>query len=136
MPDVSGRPFMLFLTQYGFLIFLVNFGLSFIGAAMAKKSGYSYGGFLCLGMFTSFVISIIVAACIKPKPGSNYFGKPVVFAQPGISCGQCGTVCSISMVYCPKCGRKIKGECKSCGGECSDDMAFCPTCGKEVSEEW
>ena len=42
-----------FLTNYGvylFIFFGINFGLSFIAAAMAKTKGYSYGGFLCLGM--------------------------------------------------------------------------------------
>lgn len=132
MPTVS--PFMNFLTQYGFLLFGANLGLAFIGAAMAKKRGYSYGGFLCIGIFATFVVGIIAAACLKPKAGSDYFGKPKAYVQPGIACKQCGALCAPNMVYCPKCGRKLKGVCQSCGSECTDDMAFCPMCGKEVSD--
>jgi len=50
----------------------VAVGLAFIPASVARKKGYSYGGFWCFGFF-AFVPAIIVAACIKPKQ------KPLVY---------------------------------------------------------
>ena len=108
MPDISSSPFMDFIAQFGIWLFSINLGLSFIGAAMAKKRGYSYGGFLCLGIFTSFIVNLIVAACLKPREGSPYLRSRLVYAPAGIFCRQCGSLCSFDMVFCPKCGTKIQ----------------------------
>lgn len=135
MASESSSLFIQIFNQYGILIIGANIGLAFIGAAMAKKRGYSYGGFLCLGIFATFVVGIIVAACLTPKEGSDFYGKKSENETlSGIACTQCGAVCAPDMVHCFKCGRKIRGVCQSCGSEFTDGMEYCPTCGKEVSE--
>ena len=97
-----------FIYIYGILFFGANIGLAFIGAAMAKKRGYSYGGFLCLGIFTTFLVGIIVAACLPPREGSDYYSKTGAYGQqPGVACTQCGTVCAPNMLHCFNCGTKL-----------------------------
>ena len=133
-----GYGFGTFLASYGvylFMFFGINFGLSFIAAAMAKGKGYSYGGFLCLGMFTAFWIAIIVASSRIPKSGSRYllqrdmeqyFAQRNLHAQPNqhqpiaqnvqsaeesvIECTGCGATCNSGMAFCPSCGMKDPGK--------------------------
>ena len=46
-----------------------NVGLSFIPASVARKKGRSFWGFLCLGIFLSFLISLFVALWSSKKTG-------------------------------------------------------------------
>jgi len=48
-------------------------GLAFVPASIAGKKGYSFGGFWCFSFFCSFIPAIIVAACLKPKYGSQQY---------------------------------------------------------------
>jgi len=88
----------------------LQIGLSFIGASMAKKKGYSFGGFWCLGFFSSFLIGIIVAAIV---PDLNlYVRKDELFARPPMppmarSCPACGKPVPMSDSFCPACGVKM-----------------------------
>ncbi len=87
-------------------------GLSFIGASMAKKKGYSFGGFWCLGFFSSFLIGIIVAAIV---PDLNryvtrdelYYARPIV---PPVSrpCPACGKPLGEGDLFCSGCGSKVQ----------------------------
>lgn len=45
---------------------LVVIRLAFIPASMARKKGYSYGGFYVFGIF-AFLIAVIVAACLQDR---------------------------------------------------------------------
>jgi hypothetical protein len=126
-----GYGFIDFLATYGiylFWFFAINFGLSFIGAALAKKKGYSYGGFLCLGIFTAFWLSLIIVACLTPREGSPYLeqkdreqrykqqhqnssqtqtGQSKISMAPGFfACSGCGAKCENEVMYCPSCGKK------------------------------
>lgn len=127
-------PFIKFLAQYGIWLFGANLGLSFIGAAMAKKRGYSYGGFLCLGIFATFIVGIIVAACLKPKPTSEYYHPKNRYRGVTISCGSCGAMCTQDMDFCPKCGSQLKNKCSACGADCTSEMKFCTKCGAQTSD--
>ena len=54
-------PVLIFLLIVG-----VSVGLAFIPATIAKKKGYSYGGFFVLGLFF-FLIGLIVVLCLDDK---------------------------------------------------------------------
>lgn len=119
--------FAVFLTNYGIYLLGINLGLSFIGAAMAKKRGYSYGGFLCLGIFVSFIVGIIVAACLKPKEDSEYLNPTIKVSVPYNQLNRQQQ----SVVQNTYANADNVFACKQCGAQCSTGMAFCPTCGKQ-----
>ena len=127
--------FTTFLTTYGIYLLIfalnINFGLAFIGAAIAGKKGYSYGGFLCLGIFVAFWLSLIIAACLKPRAGSRYlaqrnqqpqYAQQCPPAQPPNEqnaqpqqegarfCTGCGAPVASGMAFCPSCGMKNPGK--------------------------
>jgi hypothetical protein len=109
--------------MFGIIIFIIaigaNAGLAFIPAYMAKNKGYSFGGFWCISFFASFLVGIIIAACITDKTTQNY-AQPQYppYQQPyGQAYAQPGQFTS----YCSKCGHGIVG------GD-----AFCPGCGTKV----
>jgi len=88
-------------------------GLSFIGASMAKKKGYSFGGFWCLGFFSSFLIGIIVAAIV---PDLNlYVRKDELYAYTAMPpvppamrpCPACGKPVAVGDLFCSACGSKM-----------------------------
>jgi hypothetical protein len=60
---------------------------------MAKRKGYSFGGFWCLGFFSSFLIGIIAAAIV-----------PVPAARP---CPACGKPVAVGDLFCSACGSKM-----------------------------
>ena len=115
-------------------------GLSFIPASMAKKKGYTFGGFYCLSFFVSFVVTIIIAALItdkNPKPQALYtpyygvpyppYGQPYVPPpyggitpppqnQPDSSCPPGNP--TYYPPHCPNCGEALTNE-----------GCFCPRCG-------
>lgn len=62
---------------------IVNALLSRIPAKWARDKGYSYGGFWCLSFFLSFVVGLIVAACITDR--NTY--KSVSVETKGLSYG-------------------------------------------------
>ncbi len=95
------------------IILGLQVGLSFIGASMASKKGYSFGGFWCLGFFSSFLIGIIVAAII---PDLNRFVIREEYCAPPPSAPQ-----SIPAAKpCPSCGRGLSDE------------TYCPYCGTKI----
>lgn len=125
-----GNEFVDFMTTYGaYLIifgFNINFGLSFIGAAIAGKKGYSYGGFLCLGIFVAFWLSLIIAACLTPRAGSRYLAQrnqQQQYAQPTPSRQP-----TPPLVNPPAENVSV---CTGCGAPVDSQMAFCSTCGKK-----
>lgn len=92
-----------------------NVGLSFIPAYMAKNKGYSFGAFWCISFFASFIIGLIIAACIPDKNAPGYYAPPQQpYGQPYQQPGQFDS-------YCSKCGHGLKG------GD-----PFCPGCGIKV----
>lgn len=120
--------------MYMLIFFSFNFGLSFIGAAIAGKKGYSYGGFLCLGIFVAFWLSLIIAASCKPRAGSRYLeqrnqqqqyvqpnrhAQPDPYQQPAqpsatppaenTFCTDCGAQVTSGMAFCPNCGAHLTG---------------------------
>lgn len=110
--------------DYGFsaiaIIFLLicigaNVGLAFIPAYMARNKGYSFGGFWCIGFFASFLIGIIIAACLPDKTAQGNYAPPQYppYQPPGPR-GQFDS-------YCPECGHGIVGE-----------DSFCPGCGTKI----
>lgn len=128
--------FSTFLTTYGMYLiifgFNINFGLSFIGAAIAGKKGFSYGGFLCLGIFVAFWLSLIIAAALTPREGSRYLAQrnqQQQYAQPN------QYLPNEQNAQPPQEGALI---CSGCGAPVDSQMAFCPTCGKKdpASPAW
>jgi len=85
-------------------------GLSFIGASMAS----SFGGFWCLGFFSSFLIGIIVAAIV---PDLNlYVRKDELYAYTAMPpvpppatrpCPACGKPVAVDGLFCSACGSKM-----------------------------
>ena len=53
-------------------------GLAFIPAVIARDKGYSYGGFWALGFFF-FLVGLIVALCLDPKPGSAKYTQQAYY---------------------------------------------------------
>lgn len=111
-------------------------GLAFIPANIAKKKGYSYGGFWALGFFF-FLIGLIVALCLDPRPGSEayrekypyppyagaapwqgaYYGQTGPYPPPytppqqqnagEVRCAQCANGNPPGSLYCSKCGSRL-----------------------------
>ncbi len=94
-------------------------GLAFVPAGIAKKKGYSYGGFWVFGFFL-FIPAIIVVAAMKERasqPVQLSYTQPFAQApQPPASLAQPPGTC-----YCTHCGALMP-----------EDSAFCPTCGAHV----
>jgi len=129
-------------------------GLAFIPAHIAKKKGYSYGGFWALGFFF-FLIGLIVALCLDPKPGSEayqqayqpygqqayppppYPGTPP-YGQSG-STPYYGQNSAYSPPYPPTVAPPPQpqnvGEsrCAQCGSGNQPGSAFCSKCGNRLS---
>lgn len=63
----------LLLIVYVSFILIPRIGLAFIPANIAKKKGYSFGGFYTLGIFW-LLLSLILALCFKDKnaPAKEY----------------------------------------------------------------
>jgi hypothetical protein len=111
---MSAFPYFYGITLIPILIILgLQVGLSFIGASMASKKGYSFGGFWCLGFFSSFLIGIIAAAIV---PNLNRFvTKEEYYARPPVMPQSMPTA-----KPCPNCGRGL------------NDETFCPSCGTKT----
>ena len=130
--DIMGYGFSSYFATYGIymlIFFSFNFGLSFIGAAIAGKKGYSYGGFLCLGIFVAFWLSLIIAASCKPRAGSRYlaqinqqqYAQPNQYTQPN----------PYQQPAPPPTAPPVENTfCTGCGAPVAPGMAFCPNCGK------
>jgi len=117
-------------------------GLAFIPATIAKKKGYSYGGFWALGFFF-FLIGLIVALCLDPKPGSEEYQQkyppppypgaaPYGPGGPAHYYGQTGTY---PPPYPPPQQPQGAGEvrCAQCGNANPPGSAFCSKCGARLS---
>lgn len=50
-----------------FVLLIFNIGLSLIPASLARDKGYSFFGFFLLGFFVSFLLALIIVACLSPK---------------------------------------------------------------------
>ena len=87
----------------------VSVGLAFIPANMARKKGYSYGGFWCLSFFLSFLIAIIIAACLTDKNAAvTAQGNNLRQADFTGYCTQCGCGLYDNDKFCPRCGAPSK----------------------------
>lgn len=127
----------------GVLIWLICLGaaagLAFIPANIAKKKGYSYGGFWALGFFF-FLIGLIVALCLDPKPGSEAYHQAYPPPQyPGAApYGQGGyygqTGAYPPPPYPPPQQPQSAGEirCAQCGSASLPGSAFCSKCGSKL----
>jgi hypothetical protein len=114
-----------------FVIIIILVALAFIPANMAKKKGYSYGGFWVFGFFF-WLPAVIVAACLSDKSikQSTYYTppyqppyavpvpppvyrppvqtQPVPAAQPAPRvCAYCGTQSASDKEVCSSCGAKL-----------------------------
>ncbi len=107
--------------MFGILIFIVaigaNAGLAFIPAYMAKNKGYSFAAFWCISFFASFIVGLIIAACITDKTTQAYYAPPQnqpyqqPYAQPGhfnSYCSKCGHGLNGADPFCPGCGTKVQ----------------------------
>lgn len=121
-------------------------GLAFIPATIARKKGYSYGGFWVLGFFF-FLIGLIVALCLDPKPGSEAYQQkypsppysgaaPYGQGGPANYYGQAGAYPpSYPPPYPPPQQPQDAGEarCAQCGSANLPGSAFCSKCGTRLS---
>lgn len=90
---------------------IIQFGLAFIPANMAKKKGYSFGGFWCLSFFFFFLVSIVVAACLTDKNEFVRRDEIGAYGNPQdtnfeLYCSHCGKGLFKEDQFCPKCGSK------------------------------
>ena len=96
-------------------------GLAFIPANIAKKKGYSYGGFWAFGFFL-FIPALIVALVIEDKTQPRYqpyppygqqpygqqpYGQPP-YTPPTVNCPSCGAAIPAADAFCAKCGARVK----------------------------
>jgi hypothetical protein len=95
-------------------------GLAFIPASIARKKGYSYGGFWAFGFFL-FIPALIVALVIEDKtqpkyqqpyapypPGSPPYGQGYAPPQPPSYCPKCGAAIPAGNAFCQGCGTQVK----------------------------
>ena len=116
-------------------------GLAFIPATMARKKGYSYGGFWAFGFFL-FVPAIIVAAVIEDKNRPAYppYGQPYQqpgappYGQPYQQPGQPPYDQPYQQPGQPyqQPNAQPAANCPSCSAPVSGTDAFCPSCGTRV----
>lgn len=93
-----------------FIAVLINAGLAFIPAKMARDKGYSYGGFWCLSFFVSFIVGIIVAVCITDKNEfvrRDEYNQQRAYTTYGSYCPNCGGAMREGDLFCAKCGSKV-----------------------------
>lgn len=98
-----------------FIILIIDAGLAFIPANIAKKKGYSFAGFWCMSFFLSFLIILIVAVCLSDK--NLYVRREEVGGYtPG---------------YAPPCPmpRVFDKYCSHCGKGLYTEDIFCAGCG-------
>lgn len=105
---------MEYFADWWFIYLLIAAGLAFIPSNIAKRKGYSFGGFWCLSFFLSFLVGIIVAACIPDR--NEYVRRDEYYAQqykqPGGGnfdryCVKCGAGIAAGDAFCRKCGAKV-----------------------------
>jgi hypothetical protein len=111
------------------VVLIIAVAFAFIPASMAKKKGYSYGGFWVFGFFF-WLIAVIVAACLKDKtreqaqymPQQPYYAPPVsppLYSPATAPPPQAQSKPqALPEKYCPYCGNKYAGDkatCDSCG---------------------
>lgn len=127
-----------------FLILLFAVLLAFIPASMAKKKGYSYGGFWFFG-FLLWLPAIIVAACLSdktkqnatyaPPPQYGYNGQPPygapVAPPPPYGTGQ-GYAAPVPQPAVSKPQAAPEKTCPYCGSNFSADKTMCDSCGARM----
>jgi hypothetical protein len=131
-----------FMEAVVWLLFIgLDVGLAFIPANMAKKKGYSYGGFWCLSFFASFLIAIIVVACISDKtqqaqvnpgqyPPGQGFAPPSAYAPPVQSYNPPPQSNNPPPQQMPQPGVVF---CSKCGARMTSSDAFCSSCGSRIN---
>lgn len=109
-------------------------GQSFVGnigkyaAVQMADSFDSQGGG---GNIASMGAQIAIGAQMAQQMTGTMAGavtSPQGEATPGFICTQCGNTSSVSMKFCPECGKPMKAAQKMNAGE-----YFCPTCRKMVN---
>ena len=109
-------------------------GLAFIPASMARKKGYSYGGFWAFGFFL-LIPAIIVAAVIEDKTQPKYppYGQPP-YGQPPYGQPPYGQPPYQQPPYQQPTQpyQQPAANCPSCGAAVPADSAFCQSCGTRV----
>ena len=136
---------------FGWVVWLIAIGaavgLAFIPASIARKKGYSYGGFWALGFFF-FLIALIVVLCLDPKPGSEKYSPQAYYppqpqAYPGAApYGQAGPVppygqAGYTPPYPPPNAQPQPAgdfRCAQCGTPFKQGDAFCSKCGSKLPQ--
>lgn len=117
-----------------FFVLLFAVLLAFIPASMAKKKGYSYGGFWVFGFFL-WLPAIIVAACLsdKTKQVSSYPPQPPYGynAPPPYAAGQ-GYVATPPPPAAPKPQPTPEKTCPYCGSKFPANKTACDSCGARL----
>ena len=122
----------------------VAVGLAFIPATIARNKGYSYGGFWALGFFF-FLVGLIVALCLDPKPGSpkymeqGYYPPQPPPGYPGAApYGPAGPVPPYGQpgYVPPQAAQPQSGDfrCTQCGTPFKQGDAFCSKCGSKLTQ--
>ena len=118
--------------------------LAFIPASMAKKKGYSYGGFWVFGFFL-WLPAIIVAACLSDKTNQainyappqpyGYSGQPPYGAPiappPPYGTGQ-GYGAAPPPPPVPKPQPAPEKTCPYCGTKSPTNRTTCDSCGARL----
>ncbi len=103
----------------------INIGLAFVVANLARKKGYSYGGFWALSFFAGFVIPLIVVLVLDDRtvpPYQQYYRPP--YGQPYQQPYQ--------PPYQPPYQQPAQSPCPNCGNNALGDAVFCPKCGTKI----
>jgi double zinc ribbon protein len=66
--------------------------------------------------------------------GQRHWRKPIVEAQPGISCLSCGHANRPDRRFCTECGRRLGRACVACGSTTEVEEKFCGNCGAPPGE--
>ena len=96
------------------IVLLICAGLACIPASIANRKGYSFAGFWCLSFFLSFLIGLIVAACLSDR--SDYVPRYELQAE-----------------YASR--PVLEKRCKKCGANINEEDTFCRKCGADQTEK-
>jgi len=138
------------ITGIWIFVMLIGVGLAFIPATIARKKGYSYGGFWVFGFFL-FLPALIVALVIQDKTapqgyqgyqpyppyqqsGQPYgqqppYGQPYPpYQQPNQPYGQQSSNAQPG----EQAYRIHRDACPSCGAPVTEESLFCSKCGTRL----
>ncbi len=114
------------------LYIIILIALAFIPANMAKKKGYSYGGFWVFGFFL-WLPAIIVAACLSDKTArQNVYYPPQPYVPPYAAPAPPPYRPPVVPQAAQAAAKPAPRTCAYCGTQSSGNSEVCSSCGAKL----